>query len=100
MLNKDPHHTHTYDAQGNMTCCSLEEKVYAKAGAKDLLKGHHEGDGHDHAEAHGDDDGHDHSGGGESNFKLFLPAIASFVLLMLALAFDNGWLPKPAFFEG
>lgn len=97
MLNKDPHHIHTYDAQGNMTCCTLEEKVYARAGAKELLQPqHHEGDGHDH----GDHDGHDHSGDGESNFKPFLPAIASFVLLMLALAFDNGWLPKPGFFEG
>lgn len=93
-------HQHIYDKDGKQLCCTLEEKVYTKAGAKDLLKGHHEGDGHDHAEEHGDDDGHDHSGGGESNFKLFLPSIASFVLLMLALAFDNGWLPKPAFFGG
>jgi len=94
-------HQHIYDKDGKQLCCTLEEKVYAKAGAKDLLKGHQEGDGHDHAEEHGDEDGHDHSsGGGESNFRLFLPAIASFVLLMLALAFDNGWLPKPGFFEG
>lgn len=99
MLNKDPHHIHTYDAQGTMTCCSLEEKVYAKAGAKDLLKGHQEGDGHDHE--HSDGDGHDHDhAGSESNFRLFLPAIISFVLLLVALAFDQGWLPKPGFFEG
>ena len=100
MLNNDPYHTHTYDAQGNMTCCSLEEKVYAKAGAKALLKGHAEGDGHDHGNEHADDDGHDHAGGGESNLRLFLPAIISFAMLMLALAFDNGWLPKPGFYEG
>jgi Cd2+/Zn2+-exporting ATPase len=92
-------HQHIYDKDGKQLCCTLEEKVYTKAGAKDLLKGHHEGDGHDHAEEHSDGDGHDHSGG-ESNFKLFLPSIVSFVLLMLAMAFDNGWLPKPAFFEG
>lgn len=102
MINKDPHHTHTYDAQGNMTCCSLEEKVYAKAGAKQLLKGHSEGDGHDHGEEHANGDGHDHdqAGSGESNFRLFLPSIISFAMLMMALALDNGWLPKPAFFEG
>ena len=93
-------HQHIYDKDGKQLCCSLEEKVYTNAGAEQLLNGHHEGDGHDHTEAHGDDDGHDHSDGGESNFKLFLPAIASFALLMLALAFDNGWLPKPGFFEG
>ncbi|MBK6902312.1 MAG: cadmium-translocating P-type ATPase [Saprospirales bacterium] len=68
MTNTDPTHTHTYDADGHMTCCSLEEKVYTKAGA--------------------------------ANFRLFLPAMASFVLLITALAFDSGWLPKPAFFEG
>ena len=68
MTNTDPTHTHTYDADGHMTCCSLEEKVYTKAGA--------------------------------ANFRLFLPAMASFVLLITALAFDSGWLPKPVFFEG
>jgi Cd2+/Zn2+-exporting ATPase len=92
----NPQHQHTYDAQGNMTCCSLEEKVYANADAKELPKAHQKGDGHDH----GEHDGHDHDhAGGESNFRLFLPSIISLVLLLLALAFDNGWLPKPAFFE-
>ena len=27
MINKDPKHEHTYDAQGKMMCCSLEEKI-------------------------------------------------------------------------
>ncbi len=45
-------HQHIYDKDGKQLCCTLEEKVYTKAGAKDLLKGHHEGDGHDHAEEH------------------------------------------------
>lgn len=94
-------HQHIYDKDGKQLCCTLEEKVYTNAGAKDLLKGHHEGDGHDHDHEHSDDDGHDHDhAGGESNFRLFLPPIISFVLLLVALAFDNGWLPKPAFFEG
>ena len=60
MINKDPHHKHTYDAQGKMTCCSLEEKIYTKAGAKEMLhNGHSHDDGHDHD--HEEGDGHDHS---------------------------------------
>lgn len=27
MINKDPKHEHTYDAQGKMMCCSQEEKI-------------------------------------------------------------------------
>jgi len=51
------------------------------------------------------DTSHSHSGGhntgtGISGFKLFLPAIVSFLLLLLGLAFDQGWLPRPAFFAG
>lgn len=91
-------HQHQYDAQGKQICCTQQEKIYAKAGAKELLKnGHTETDGHDHSE-HGDDDGHDHSGGSDNTFKMFLPAIISLVLLLLAIAFDN-WIPQ-AWFTG
>lgn len=101
MINTDPNHVHTYDEQGRMTCCSLEEKIYVKAGAKNLLPKHSKGDGHHHDEEHSDDDGHDHGAAkSESTFRLFLPSIISFVLLMIALAFDNGWLPKPDIFGG
>ena len=49
MINKDPNHKHTYDAQGRMTCCTQEDKIYTKAGAKELLPhGHTHDDGHDH----------------------------------------------------
>lgn len=58
-----------------------------------MQKGHSHDDGHNH-------DGHDHdheqSGGA---VKQFLPAIISFVLLMLGLAFDHNWLPSPGFFK-
>lgn len=97
MINKDPNHKHIYDAQGRQLCCTQEEKIYTKANAKELLPGHHKGDGHDHE--HSDDEEHDHSGGSESTIKLFLPAIISFVLLLVALAFDNNWIGKPAFFK-
>lgn len=98
MINKDPNHKHTYDAQGKMTCCTLEEKIYTKAGAKELLKdGHTHDDGHDHG--HDDKDGYDHSGTeSSSTFKMFLPAIISLALLLTAIAFDN-WIPQ-AWFTG
>ncbi len=51
-------HQHKYDKDGKQLCCTQEEKIYTKAGAKKLLKGHHENDGHDHS--HSDDDGHNH----------------------------------------
>ena len=82
-------HQHTYDQDGKQLCCTLEEKIYTKAGAKELLKdGHTEGDGHDHEE-HGDDDGHDHSSSSESTFQMFLKPIISLVLLLIAILIDN-----------
>lgn len=39
---------------------------------------------------HSDDDGHDHSHGADNNmFTMFLPAIISFVLLLIGIGFDN-----------
>ncbi|MBL7818890.1 MAG: cadmium-translocating P-type ATPase [Saprospiraceae bacterium] len=82
-------HQHIYDKDGKQLCCTLEERIYTNAGAKELLKdGHSEHDGHDH-EAHGDDDGHDHSGGSDSILKMFLSPIISFVLLSIAIVIDN-----------
>jgi Cd2+/Zn2+-exporting ATPase len=87
-------HQHIYDAQGKQICCVQEEKIYAKAGAKELLKtGHSDDDGHDE---HPDDDGHDHSGGSDSTFQMFLPSIISLALLLLAISFDN-WIPQTWF---
>ncbi len=95
MINKDPNHKHTYDAQGKMTCCTLEEKIYTKAGAEELLKqGHSHDDGHDHD--HSADDGHDHSGSKQSVLQMFIPAMISLILLLVAIAFDN-WFPQTWF---
>lgn len=77
MINTDPNHKHTYDAQGHMTCCSLEEKINAKTDE------HHDHDGHGHE--------------GESAWKEYLPAIISFVFLMTGLVFD--YFIKPDFFK-
>ena len=66
-------HTHKYDARGKQLCCTLEEKI------------------NKNAENHSDDDGHDHDHSSEekSTFQMFLPAIISFVLLLIAIGFDN-----------
>ncbi|MBI2721947.1 MAG: cadmium-translocating P-type ATPase [Bacteroidetes bacterium] len=90
MINTDPNHKHTYDAKGNMTCCSLEEKIDAKTG-----KPHSHPEGEKHKE--GDELGHSHETDEDSAWKSYLPAIISFVLLIIGLIFDN--FIKPAFFQ-
>ena len=66
-------HIHQYDATGKQICCTLEEKINKKI------------------EHHSDDDGHDHEHSNEekSTFQMFIPAIISFVLLMVAIGLDN-----------
>lgn len=86
MINTDPNHKHTYDAQGNITCCSLEEKIDAKTGTPHLSN---EAE-HSHAE-------HSHDHGEAAAWKEYLPAIISFILLLLGIVFDN--FIKPGFFK-
>jgi Cd2+/Zn2+-exporting ATPase len=69
MINTDPNHKHTYDEHGNMTCCSLEEKINQEAEQKLESKG--------------------------LSLKIrleeikeYLPSIVSFILLMIALSLD------------
>lgn len=66
-------HQHKYDASGKQLCCTLEEKINHQS------------------EKHSDDDGHnhEHSHESESTFKMFIPAILSFTLLLIAIGFDN-----------
>jgi len=78
MINKDPNHKHTYDAKGNITCCSLEEKINANT-------------------EHSQEDGHDHDHESASPWKEYLPALISFVLLIAGLVFD--YFIKPEFFK-
>lgn len=83
-------HQHIYDEQGKQLCCTHQEKIYTNAGAKHLLNkepNHNE---------HSDDDGNDHSSGNDSTFKMFLPAIISLVLLLIAIVLDN-WFPQSWF---
>jgi Cd2+/Zn2+-exporting ATPase len=99
-INKDPNHVHTYDEQGRMTCCSLEEKIYTQANAKELLiskentkkehKHNHDLDHdeeHDHNHEHGHNHNHEH--GGPLGWKQYLPAIFSLVMLLIGIALDN-----------
>lgn len=71
-------------------CCSTTPE---KPNTKGHQHNHSEGDGHDH-------DGHDHShdSGDQTVFQMFLPAIISFVILLLGIAFDN--YIKPTWFKG
>ena len=80
MIDTSPNHKHTYDEHGNMTCCTLEEKIYAKADQK--IEDHDHGDHADH----------------DSNWKTYLPAIISFVLLLIGIYFDN--FLKPTLSKG
>ncbi|WP_330745063.1 heavy metal translocating P-type ATPase [Chryseobacterium sp. CP-77] len=71
-------------------CCSTTPE---KPDTKGHQHHHAEGGGHDH-------DGHDHShdSGDQTVFQMFLPAIISFIILLLGIAFDN--YIKPAWFTG
>jgi Cd2+/Zn2+-exporting ATPase len=77
MLNTNPNHHHTYDAQGKMTCCSLEDKINAKT---EHLHNEHE---HEHKD--------------ESAWKEYIPAIISFVMLIAGIVAD--YFIHPDFFK-
>ncbi|MBS1535063.1 MAG: cadmium-translocating P-type ATPase [Bacteroidetes bacterium] len=78
-------HHHKYDANGKQLCCTLEEKINMKtdkdSGCCTTHKEykHSEEDGHDH----------DYSDGDQTTLQMFTPAIISFVLLLIAIVFDN-----------
>jgi len=119
-INTDPNHVHTYDEQGRITCCSLEEKIYTQANAKELLiarpatkkknqnhddccsthaHNHDENDrNHSHDHEHGHSHDHDHDHGDASDWKVYIPAIFSLVMLLIGIALDN--YIKNSFFEG
>lgn len=73
--------THTHSKTEDSNCCAHDPKIIPAKQEQ-----------HDHSH----DDGHDHSHESGSTGKLFLPAIISFILLILAIAFDN-WLPQQWF---
>lgn len=77
----DKNHVHTYDKDGNITCCSLEEKIYKKTTPPSGREGEHD---HEHGEFEG--------------WKEYLSVIISSVLLIAGILFDNYF--HPSFFKG
>lgn len=85
-------HIHTYDENGKMTCCSLEEKI--NKNTTPLIdpqrEEHNEEDGHNHSTEHSHD--------GKSSWKVYFPAIGSLVLLLSGLAIEH--VLNASFFAG
>jgi Cd2+/Zn2+-exporting ATPase len=79
MINTNPNHKHTYDEHGNITCCTLEDKINAAAVQ------HTESDGHSHESDTG-------------SLRMFVPSFISFGLLITAILIDNYW--TLSFFSG
>ena len=85
-------HQHKYDANGKQLCCTLEEKINRKTDKQTgCCSTHNEPE-------HSDDDGHDHSGDDRTTFQMFLPAIISFIFLIVAIGLDNYF--KATWFTG
>ncbi|OYU68017.1 MAG: cadmium-translocating P-type ATPase [Cytophagaceae bacterium BCCC1] len=85
-------HEHIYDKDGKQLCCTQEEKINVIVN-KQLKKEHKEvgccSTDEPKKNEHTDDDGHDHSRDNHNTFKMFLPAIISLVLLLIAIGLDN-----------
>lgn len=80
-------HKHIYDENGKQICCSLEEKIDRNS-PPPLVNSN---DGHNHS--------HNHSHDTKSSWKVYVPAIVSFVLLISGIALDyfdivffQGWV--------
>ena len=79
-------HQHKYKRKDEQQCCTQHHEIYKKADAQELLDNHKV---HNH-------EGHDHNHEGETTWRLFIPPVLSFILLITAIAFDN-WLPQEWF---
>ena len=79
MINTDPKHQHTYNEHGEMTCCSLEEKVNLEADERLKEKGLS-------------------TKTTLADLKEYIPAISSFILLLSALLLDH--IVVPTWFNG
>ena len=82
--------THKHVIDDEQSCCALEEK---KANKSDQDSGCCSS--HSESENHNEQD-HDHSNGDESTFRMFLPSIISFIVLLIAILFDN-YVPQSWF---
>ncbi|MBF7093235.1 cadmium-translocating P-type ATPase [Flavobacterium sp. ALJ2] len=82
-------HQHQPDENNKVVECKTPDKSHSKASQSGCCS-------HDESETHDDHDGHDHSGGDQTVFQMFAPAIISFVLLIIAIVFDN-YVPQTWF---
>lgn len=78
-------HIHKYDANGKQLCCTLEEKINKETNIDNGCCAV------DSKSEHSDDDGqdNDHSQQSESTLRMFVPAILSFIVLIIAIGLDN-----------
>jgi Cd2+/Zn2+-exporting ATPase len=90
-------HKHRYDKKGKQLCCTQEEKINFMVDEQ-LEKEHNEVGccatdnpvfDNTKKEEHSDHDGHDHSSSNDGTYKLFLPALASLALLLVAIVLDH-----------
>ncbi|TDO73556.1 Cd2+/Zn2+-exporting ATPase [Flavobacterium chryseum] len=83
-------HQHNHDSHSEQLDCTVEEKKNKKSAKNSNCCSTDD-------DVHSDDDGHNHEHNAEgSTFKMFLPAIISFLLLLVAIAFDN-YIPQDWF---
>lgn len=82
-------HQHTPDENNSPIDCKTPSKSHSKQSKSTCCCD-------DEPETHDDHDGHDHSGGDQTVFQMFAPALISFVLLIIAIVFDN-YLPQSWF---
>ncbi|MDN3673802.1 heavy metal translocating P-type ATPase [Flavobacterium branchiarum] len=75
-------HQHTPDENNSPIDCKTPSKSHSKQSKSTCCCD-------DEPETHDDHDGHDHSGGDQTVFQMFAPAIISLVLLIIAIVFDN-----------
>ncbi|MDR1056859.1 MAG: HAD-IC family P-type ATPase, partial [Prevotellaceae bacterium] len=75
-------HQHKYDAQGRRLCCTLEDKIELRTQNAFIAHEHDDSEEHSHGHTHG-------SAEGKSTFRMFLPSVISFVLLLTAILFDK-----------
>lgn len=86
-------HQHKYDAKGKQLCCTLEEKISKKSDKSSGCCSTH--DHYSHSDDHGHQQEHNVD---QSMFKMFLPAIISLLLLLVAIGLDN-YFPQSWFTE-
>ena len=80
-------HVHTYDDEGKITCCSLEEEIYHQADAEELLHPVHKAE---------EDDDREHVQPVLNPYQEYIAPAISLIMLLLGISADIWW----DFFQG